>query len=263
MLSTFPDIYPDELLISVYARLFLRLRATPELTARLLFDSSTIFLKGDLPHRLSHLAAILPPWYRPTVREMIEQHTLLPFYKLCCPYYEYEDHIMDMRWHPYDRGTISQIRMVTTLRYCALCCQEDRDQVGEYYWHRSHQIPGVQVCPIHQVFLGCSEIPLLKLRATDLMSASAATSLQPTAPSRINLDDQDHRRILRIASVLVNSIAPGSSQLSRDSRSIYQLVKESLYLTKHCVHKPPITITEVPKAFIGQEWTRNLVSLKQ
>ncbi len=263
MLSTFPHVYPDELLISVYARFFLRLRATPEMTARLLFGCSTILLKGDLPHRLSHLAAILPPWYRPTVREMIEQHTLLPFYKLCRPYYEYEKHIMGMRTHPYDRGTISQLRTVSTLRYCALCCQEDRDQVGEYYWHRSHQIPGVQVCPIHQVFLECSEIPLLKIRATDLMSASAATSLQPAAPRRINLDDQDHRRILRIASELVASIAPVSSEHSRDRCSIYQLVKESLYLTKHCAHKPPITITEIPKAFIGQEWTRNLVSLNQ
>lgn len=263
MLSTFPRIYPDELLISVYARCFRRLRATPEMTAHLLFGSSTILLKGDLPHRLSHLTTILPPWYRPTVHEMIEQHTLLPFYKLCSLFCKYEDHMMGMRWHSYDRAQIRGIRTVTTIRYCALCCQEDRDQVGEYYWHRSHQIPGVQVCPIHQVFLECSAIPLLKIRATDLIFASAETSLQPAAPRRINPDDQDHRRILRIASELVQSIAPGSSQHPQASGSITQLVKESLYLTKHCVHKPPITITEIPKAFIGQEWTRNLVSLKQ
>lgn len=197
MLLTFPSPYPDELLIGVYTRWFQRVRAPIERMTTLLFDSTTIFIKADLPHRLSLLRDRLPPWYRPTIEELIDNHTLLPFYQLCSFRSEYRNHMMGMTWHPYDRSL--KMRNVQSLRYCPLCCYEDLEQGGEYYWHRSHQIPGVQVCPVHEVFLESSDIPLLKIRVTALASMSAETALRPVAPRPINRDDHDHRRILHIA----------------------------------------------------------------
>ncbi len=38
------------------------------------------------------------------------------------------------------------------LRYCPLCAKEDRNVYGETYWHRAHQMMGVNFCPKH----GCS-----------------------------------------------------------------------------------------------------------
>ncbi len=35
-------------------------------------------------------------------------------------------------------------------RYCPLCVKEDREKLGETYWHRNHQLIGVNVCPIHK-----------------------------------------------------------------------------------------------------------------
>lgn len=35
------------------------------------------------------------------------------------------------------------------LRYCPMCLTEDIETYGETYWHRSHQIPYITVCPRH------------------------------------------------------------------------------------------------------------------
>jgi hypothetical protein len=39
------------------------------------------------------------------------------------------------------------------LRYCPVCVSENRRKYGEAYWQRSHQLIGVDVCPIHGCYL--------------------------------------------------------------------------------------------------------------
>ena len=36
------------------------------------------------------------------------------------------------------------------MRYCPLCAAADREQHGETYWHRKHQLPGVEICLEHR-----------------------------------------------------------------------------------------------------------------
>ena len=36
------------------------------------------------------------------------------------------------------------------MRYCPLCAAADREQHGETYWHRKHQLPGVEICMEHR-----------------------------------------------------------------------------------------------------------------
>ena len=45
------------------------------------------------------------------------------------------------------------------LLHCPACFKENRAKWGEPYWHREHQIPGIQVCSTHAVFLERSGIP--------------------------------------------------------------------------------------------------------
>ncbi|EGR0501865.1 transposase [Vibrio cholerae] len=40
-----------------------------------------------------------------------------------------------------------------TLKYCPVCAEEDIYKVGVAYWHCSHQIPGVDACSEHGVWL--------------------------------------------------------------------------------------------------------------
>ena len=35
------------------------------------------------------------------------------------------------------------------LRYCPMCAEEDRKRYGETYWHRLHQMIGVNICGKH------------------------------------------------------------------------------------------------------------------
>lgn len=42
--------------------------------------------------------------------------------------------------------------------YCPLCVKEERESIGECYWHKSHQIQGIDICLKHRCKLKESEI---------------------------------------------------------------------------------------------------------
>jgi len=46
------------------------------------------------------------------------------------------------------------------LRYCPICAREDREQHGETYWHRIHQIEGIQICRRHGCYLCESNVSM-------------------------------------------------------------------------------------------------------
>jgi len=46
-----------------------------------------------------------------------------------------------------------------TLKYCSLCAEEDIHNFGSTYWHKCHQIPGLQSCSHHRVYLNCFSLP--------------------------------------------------------------------------------------------------------
>ena len=51
---------------------------------------------------------------------------------------------------PGDEGTEFASRStVRRVNICPVCMQEDQRQFGEPYFHRSHQLPGVCICPAH------------------------------------------------------------------------------------------------------------------
>jgi hypothetical protein len=48
---------------------------------------------------------------------------------------------------------------VLSLKYCPLCAQEDMKNHGVSYWHLLHQVPGIEACPLHKVWLVHRELP--------------------------------------------------------------------------------------------------------
>ncbi|WP_024850123.1 TnsD family Tn7-like transposition protein [Hydrogenovibrio kuenenii] len=46
-----------------------------------------------------------------------------------------------------------------TVNYCPVCSEEDIQSYGVTYWHRSHQIPGIESCPVHNVRLIELDLP--------------------------------------------------------------------------------------------------------
>lgn len=47
----------------------------------------------------------------------------------------------------------SSVPLPKWLRFCPACVSEDLRSWGEPYWHRLHQVPGVEICPLHNVYL--------------------------------------------------------------------------------------------------------------
>ena len=172
MLAVYPDSYPDELLYSVFARLSNRL-AFPRAQHLLaeLFGTPDAMIGVDLPSYLHYFIGVIPHGHGYTTDQFIEQHTLLPFYE---PFLD-QSRAATIRARMKAGGRQGfqfllgpkgqNLKKPDRLRYCPQCVRGDREQYGECYWHRVHQVPGVIVCPHHGVWLETSEAPARDLRA--------------------------------------------------------------------------------------------------
>ncbi|RNB82118.1 transposase [Brevibacillus nitrificans] len=165
MLPFFPTPYPDELMYSVCARYHLWSRnVSYKETMFELFTSRTATAVIDLPNRINHLFSQLPVGTTNTPDKLIRLHTLFPLY---CPFLSNEkSEMVNTRMKTSITGNIhnaigimaSSIPSLPYLRYCPKCMESDSEKYGEPYWHRSHQIFGVNLCPIHFAPLFNTEI---------------------------------------------------------------------------------------------------------
>ena len=161
MFPHFSDPYPDELLYSAIARSGDRLRY-PSKTSLIqeAFNGSTFTAVIDLPSHLEKFIENLPYGHSYDIDYLVDYHTLLPFYGPFLPLARYETihHEMCRSGSPRTRAALlkSPIPPLKYLRFCSVCFEEDRRVFGEGYWHRIHQIPGVEVCNEHRIFLEMS-----------------------------------------------------------------------------------------------------------
>ncbi len=205
MIGFFPDPYPDELLYSICARYHHRAgyRAHRS-TARDLFGARVV-AAIDLPSSLNHLIAALPPGHGYSVDQLIDQHTLLPFYAPFLP----PERVSRLRRSMaeercggliyWQAGTILRAKIqLEFLRYCPACVAEDRRQYGEAYWHRVHQAPGVQVCAHHAVLLKSSSLYVHNRgQHRKFLGIEQLMKDAPTPPWKV--EERDHQAQLWIA----------------------------------------------------------------
>jgi hypothetical protein len=171
MLALFPTPYPDELFYSMCARYHAWSR-NPSIkhTVLDLFDDEKATAVVDLPFRLQTFYQQLPsessklkPYF------IIDHHTLFPFYRPFLSKERIEKIIESMEGSVYVKNykneiMTSGIKPPSSFKFCIQCAKEDRDKFGEAYWHRTHQIAGVEVCPVHECWLVESGIPMRNRR---------------------------------------------------------------------------------------------------
>lgn len=88
---------------------------------------------------------------RLSAKDVVMQHTFYPYYARFFPTqrkrstYAYVVNGNPLAVH---RMGISQANgnHCSIMRYCPACYQEDLQLYGEPYWHRSHQLPDMQIC---------------------------------------------------------------------------------------------------------------------
>lgn len=120
----------------------------------------------DLPKRLIDLYLRLPEGTLNTPDRIIQENTLFPLYKAFLTKERTSLIIQAMKESKKSfsirtlvGGQYGHIKTPNFLRYCPLCLKVDKELYGEPYWHRIHQVPGVRVCPDHQVWLVESNVP--------------------------------------------------------------------------------------------------------
>lgn len=169
MIGHFPTAYPDELLYSICSRFGDRVQyPNNEAINTELFGARGGAAIIDLPSHLNYLASNLPHTNEDSCRQfvdkLIDNNTLLPLYRPFLPAERVEQIRVAMGSSSgstiHNKAGIIQstINLPDWLRYCPACVEDDRKQFGECYWHRLHQVPGVEVCPLHNVFLENSTV---------------------------------------------------------------------------------------------------------
>ncbi|NLN49510.1 MAG: transposase, partial [Clostridiales bacterium] len=95
---------------------------------------------------------------------LVDKHTLYPFYSAFLPIKEAtkvkQFMIGDKGGSIYNKAGLmaSAVSLNQYFKFCPQCIKVNMEQYGELYWHRIHQIPGVLVCPKHQVPLYDSQV---------------------------------------------------------------------------------------------------------
>src|SRR6266568_2742074 len=194
MIRCFPDPHPDELLYSLWARFSDHVGYFSEkYILRELFGSDRITPIIDLPCHLGLFTEKLSADCEYTVDNFIDQHTLFPFYS---PFMSQEraSTLRELMIANESRGlpqgfyrrfgiANSLVPRMSWLRYCPICWQEDRTNFGEAYWHRSHQVPGFEICPLHGTFIENSSFRI-RHRNPSGKTLFSAESILPIASPR-------------------------------------------------------------------------------
>ena len=161
MITYFPEPYEDELAYSLFARFYMKSGYT---TLRDVMDvlyvnkwyrADTLFFNKLKPEVVDIITQNI------SMQEFVERHTMFPYYARFIKKERREKAvqsmiIMDGNYH--NLLPIPNSIHDRYLRYCPDCVKYDRENHGETYWHRIHQMDGINVCPIHKCMLVNSSI---------------------------------------------------------------------------------------------------------
>ncbi|WP_321883300.1 TnsD family Tn7-like transposition protein [Paraburkholderia bannensis] len=142
--------FPDEPLFSTVARYMADLRVGGK--ARFL---KKVFgyrqrLSVTLAHGLDQFAEETSCVWNLDSRELAERFTLYPYYAALLPAPVRDALLANMRQKGRKQGPLI---VRPTLRFCEACRAADRTAGRPAYWRRSHQLPGVLLCPEHGTYL--------------------------------------------------------------------------------------------------------------
>ena len=177
MIGFFPAIYPDELVYSLLARYYDQAGyhvyrcAAEELFVNPACRPNPEFINLYTDDALRCITRNM------SMEEVILQHTMLPAYRF-------------LPAERLQRAFQFLVRMNTDycnilplptnekgekryLRYCPICVKEDREVYGECYFHRMHQIVGVNICPEHRCYLIESPVTVNATGSPSLTSAES------------------------------------------------------------------------------------------
>lgn len=154
MLNFFPTPYPDELWYSVLCRYHIWSGNHKNQTTRQeLFNQNSKSLGIFFPNNTIYYIISQLPEELFDIKEIILNHTLLSYYIRMYPKEKKDELLLGLCngmaviptniWQMTEKNT-------AIFRYCPLCIKEDKEYIGESYWHREHQLPLMRACLKHR-----------------------------------------------------------------------------------------------------------------
>lgn len=153
MIIYMPSIYPDELAYSWFCRYYVHsghLTHKAALTD-ILSNRHDNPSKEFLGHLNADMLAAIQRMY--PISDVILSHTMYPQYARFIPQAQKNKALYHIGYDFCDAHHLFAILPRDSgdqyLKFCPLCADEDRQQHGEAYWHRVHQIRNMQICTKH------------------------------------------------------------------------------------------------------------------
>lgn len=231
MLTFFPEMLPDEFLYSVIARYanIMRYSNLKEVHSQI-FGSMNLRSVIEMPTHIDSLISNLPDGHLYTAEEIINNHTFFPYYTA---FLSPERGAIIRGYMQGDGGdaiylfsgiTTYSISKTLFLKYCPICITEDIKNYGTSYWHRVHQLPGVEICPQHQVFLIDSWIQTTNKKTLHAYYCAPENNRDNVV--KANLKNREDRHLFKIAQDskwLLDNPTGGNNALE-----LYQKIRELL-----------------------------------
>jgi len=170
----------DELLYSVLARLY-AMHGEPGMAgfSRAISGGRHWVAQTPFPCQLDQLAERFG-WNPEFVDQLIDRHTLLPFFTAFAGSQQRARARLAMLTSTdglyFSFGlSRSKIPYPSRLRFCPTCLLEMRQQQRSWWWRRAHQLPGIVVCAIHAMPLRKSLVQWTIQNRHLLVSADASS----------------------------------------------------------------------------------------
>ena len=153
MINYFPVIYPDELVYSWFSRYAAKVGYTSYI-----FVAEDLYAKRNNKPNIEFLNELSQEVInviskKISIESLVMRHTMFPFYARFLPQERkqkaFDVLVSEQRTYA-SLLPIPKTKDGTTrfLRFCPLCAKVDRESQGETYWHRIHQMVGVNVATV-------------------------------------------------------------------------------------------------------------------
>lgn len=165
MIAFLPELYSDELVYSWLSRYYVKsgclsfAYVVEDLYVHQYTRPDTEFLNEMKPDVMELIDRYC------NIEQLVQRHTMFSSYGRFLPLErKQEAYEALLRMHGNFNNLLSipknQRGTGRFLRYCPICAREDREQHGETYWHRIHQIEGIQICRRHGCYLCESKVSM-------------------------------------------------------------------------------------------------------
>lgn len=260
MLSYFPNLYPDELLYSWFARYHDHSgNISSKQTMKEIFGNISSVAVVDFPNNLEDFYKNISHFNPPNINDLVSNHTLYNYYTA------FQSDVMKSRAFNYitnggKPGAIhmflgiaaSTIKNWYYLRFCPSCVQQDREQYGEAYWHMSHQLPKVFYCHLHQKLLHDSTIEFRNSHKHEFVSAEKAQLSQPYLVTAFS--PKLEQQLKKLSDESVNLIRYAENTQIQDLTKIYKYLMQVNNYANHFGKVHQQYFTQQFKKYYGEEF---------